>query len=297
MIKKEKKTYDVVILTHEPQSMLIDSLNLLKKQKAKPKNIIIYNTDEKVFYKNIKDIVALKATLKSKNVKLVHIEKKDFDHGKARNDAMKLCTSDYVLFMTDDAVPYDNMLSTKLMEGFTDKKVAVTYARQIAKKEASKKEKYVREFNYPNVDIVKDKTTKKQYGIKNCFCSNSCAMYDRLLFNKLGRFKIGLPQNEDMLFAYKAIEKGYKVVYKSKAMVYHSHNLSYLEQFKRNRDIGKFQKINKKIYKKFKSEGEGFKLIKFVNEKFIREKKYLSLIDFNVECIFRYLGYLVGKCG
>ena len=48
-----------------------------------------------------------------------------------------------------------------------------------------------------------------------------------------------------MLYAYKAIHNNYKIYYNNKAMVYHSHNFSYIEQFKRNFAIAKSQKQNK----------------------------------------------------
>lgn len=289
------KKYDVVILTHGPKDDLVLSLENIFRQSNKPMRVIIYNTDKSIFYSNIKEKARLEKILKKTNVIKVDISLKSFDHGKARNDALKYTKSNHVLFMTDDAIPYDKNLCKNLLSGFKDSKVAAVYARQIAKTEAPLKEKYVREYNYPNKDIVKDKSTEKDYGIKNIFCSNSCCMYDKKILKKLHGFKEKLTQNEDTLYAYKAIEKGYKIVYKADAKVYHSHNLSYIEQFKRNRDIGLFQKQNKEIYDKFPAEHEGIRLVKYVTNKLMKKGKIINACDFIIECGFRYIGFKFGK--
>ena len=142
---------------------------------------------------------------------------------------------------------------------------------------------------------MKEKTTESKYGIKNSFCSNSCCMYDKNIFRKLKGFKEDIIQNEDMLYAYKAIEKGYKIIYKASAIVIHSHNLSYMEQYKRNHDIGVFQKENSEIYDKYVSEKEGVRLTKVVIGKILKEGHILEGIDFIIECAFRYFGYKSGK--
>lgn len=296
MIRQNKK-YDVVILTHGPKDDLFESIKMLINQNIKPTTIIIYNTDKSIFYRNMRYEEGLKKLIKANDIIVKHIQEKDFDHGKTRNDASRLCKSQYILFMTDDAIPYDKKLTTNLINGFEKENVAVVFARQLAKENAKPKEKLVREFNYPRKDIVKDKSTEKKYGIKNCFCSNSCAMYDRKVFEKLKRFDTKIIQNEDMLFAARAIENGYKVVYKSDAIVYHSHNLSYIEQFKRNYDIGKFQKEHKEIFERYKSVGEGMKMVKYVNGSLLRNMKIIDAIDFDIECAFRYLGFIMGKRG
>lgn len=289
------KKYDVIILTHCPSDDLVFSIEKLLRQSIKPNKIILYNTDASIFFNNINNQIKLKKILKNKKVLKVDIEKKDFDHGRARNEAMKLTNSNYVLFMTDDAIPYNKDMAKNMLSAFYNKNVAAVYARQIAKNNAPLKEKYVREFNYPAYDIVKDKTTEKKYGIKNCFCSNSCCMYDKKIFIELKGFKENITQNEDMLYAYKSINNGFKIVYKANAKVLHSHNLSYISQFKRNYDIGVFQKQNKSIYKRYVSENEGKKLVLYVNKKLLKDGHIIKALDFTIECAFRYLGFKLGK--
>ena len=294
------KDYSVVILTHKPSDELIVSLERLIDQTIMPKKIIVYNTDLINFFKNISDRFKLEKLLydDKKFVQLVHISEDEFDHGKTRNDATRLVDSKYVLFLTDDAVPYNKYLCENLLSAFDrysdERRVAVVYARQIAKDNAYLKERYVREFNYPDYDIVKDKNSEAKLGIKNYFCSNVCAMYDLDIFNSLGRFEENVILNEDTFYAYKVINKGYKVVYNSKALVYHSHNYTYHEQFSRNFDIGVSQALKPEIFNSLPSYGEGKKLVSYVILKLLKGLHIFKAVDFIIECAYRLLGFRKG---
>lgn len=296
------KKYDVVILTHAPKDDLRYSIEKLLTQSIRPEKIIIYNTNECVFYKNISDEASVKRLLNDNSniIKIVNIDENEFDHGRARNAAANLCYSDYILFLTDDAVPYDNYLGEKLMEAFEvyNKKgfhVAVSYSRQIAKDSAKLKERYVREFNYPEYDIVKEKSKEAELGIKNYFCSNVCAMYDRKIFYELGKFEEDIILNEDTFYVYLAINKGYSVVYYAEAKVLHSHNLSHSEQFSRNFDIGVSQFERKEIFEKIPSAKEGKKMLLNVSKRLLSGLHIGMFIDFVIECFYRYMGFKRGK--
>lgn len=293
-MSETNKKYDVVILTYRSKDTISDSIEMLLKQSIKPTKIIIMNTEENLFYKNIVDKERFDKLIKSEGVEVHHIDISEFDHGKTRNDALKYAVSDYVLYMTDDAVPCDTKFCENLLLGFSDN-VAIVTARQVAKNDSKLKEKYVREFNYKDFDIVKDKDTEKLYGIKNYFCSNASTMYDRKIFEKLGGFPEFLLLNEDTLYAYKAINNGYKMAYKADAMVYHSHNLSYKEQYMRNFAIGVSHKLNTEIFDKLKTEGEGKKLYFYVIGKLLKRLHFIDAIDFTIECVYRYLGYKKGR--
>ena len=300
----QEKNYDVIILTHAPNSDLVDSIVGLINQTTLPNKIIIYNTDEDKLDWNVKGKsgLTLAECVNGNNAhkfEVVHIKESEFDHGKARNDASKLSSSKYILFMTDDAIPYHREMCERMMQAFEkydDKtsKVATVYARQIPKSNASLKERYVREYNYPNYDIIKEKSKEKELGIKNYYCSNVCAMYDRDIFNKLGRFEENIILNEDTFYVYNAIYKGYKVVYCSEAKVLHSHNLSFKEQFNRNFDIGVSQRERREIFDKIPSTKEGKKMVVNVSMRLLKGFNIIEFINFIIECIYRYMGFKRG---
>ena len=196
--------------------------------------------------------------------------------------------------MTDDCIPYDCDLIKNMVEGFNNN-VAIVTARQIPKNDSKYIEKLVREFNYPDKYIIKNKNTEKEYGIKNYFCSNVCTMYDKSIFNKLGKFEENIPLNEDMLYAYKALKNGYSMVYNNRCIVYHSHNLTHIQQYNRNYLIGKSQKQFDYIFNNISSEKEGSKLVLYITKQCIKNFKFLSLVNFYIDCIYRYIGFVNGK--
>lgn len=296
-ILENKIKVSVVILTHSPKDCLVDNVKMLLKQSVKPFEIIVVNTDENKFYDNLIDDNKhyLENLIRDSIIIAKHIDINEFDHGKTRNMASKMANGDYILFMTDDAVPYDDKLIYNLLIAFDDKKVAISTARQIAKDNATYTERLVRQYNYPDISYVRTLDTEKKYGIKNYFVSNVCTMYDKKIFDALLGFKENIPLNEDMLYAYKAIHNNYKIYYNNKAIVYHSHNFSFIEQFKRNYAIARSQKLNKEIFNNLNNESEGKKLVIYVLKNCLRDKKFLSMILFFIDCVFRYLGFLLGK--
>lgn len=289
-----EKNYDVVILTYMPKDTLIFLLQMLFLQSILPTQIIIINTDEKVFYQNISNKVILDNLLKDDKIMLKHIDKNKFDHGATRNYGASFCKSKYILFMTSDAIPYDTNLAINFILGFSNN-IAVSNARQVARPSAFVREKIIREINYPKFNIVKDITTEKKYGIKNYYCSNVCAMYDLDVFIKNGGFEENIILNEDTYYAYKIINAGYKIIYNSKAIVYHSHNYSFRQQFSRNFDIGVSQAEKKFIFDKINVKGIGVGFAKEVILKLLFSFNLIELLKFIIECFYRYLGYMSGK--
>lgn len=295
MNKVNDKNYDVAILTCAPKDYFVTSLERLKSQNIKPTKIVVCNTDEKLFFSRISDKNKLQNLLKECNVELININKKDFDHGATRNLCAKYLKSSHLLFMTDDAVPYDDKLSENLLSSFNDDKVAVAYARQIPREDSKLKEKYTREFNYPDYDIVKELSKEKEYGIKNYFCSNVCAMYDKKIFDEMNGFEENIILNEDTFYVYKVINNGYKVKYCSKAKVIHSHDYTYKEQYRRNYEIGISQEEKSEIFDNINSVGEGRKLLKYVLSRLISKWHIIMAFDFMIECLYRYKGYKDGR--
>ena len=64
-------------------------------------------------------------------MEIVPIEKKDFDHGGTRNKGAALSKADYMLFMTQDAVPVDAYLIENLVRAMEEEEAATAYGRQL----------------------------------------------------------------------------------------------------------------------------------------------------------------------
>lgn len=224
----------------------------------------------------------------------VNIDKKEFNHANTRNLALKY-EADFYLFMTQDALPYDEHLIEELLKAFEDDEVVVSYARQIPYNNADAIEVFARTTNYPAQSRIKSKEDLKQLGIKTFFCSDSCAMYRASYFKEVGGFKQGLNTNEDMEFAARAIMNGKKVAYVAEAKVYHSHNFTCKDIWKRYRAIGKFFKENQWILdvvsQYTKAESTGIKQA-------LNELRYLlkkSPCDIPRSCLYSFIKYIAFK--
>jgi rhamnosyltransferase len=228
-------------------------------------------------------------------VKVFCIPNKEFDHGGTRNYLASLASGDYLLYMTQDAIPFDKYLIKNLLNPFQDKDVLVSYARQIPKEDAHVLEKFARNFNYPSVDIIKSKDCLSNMGIKTFFNSNVCSIYKKETFVEYGMFPEKIILNEDMIFASNIILKGFKVAYIADAKVYHSHNYSLKQQFKRYFDIGMAFNETSYLLNYASNEKEGLKMVrKLIN--FLIDNKYIRIIPYMfLEVIFKFVGYKLGK--
>ena len=74
---------------------------------------------------------------------------------------------------------------------------------------------------------------------------------------KMGGFVTKTIFNEDMICAGTMIQKGYSVVYAADARVYHSHNYSCREQFRRNFDNGVSQAQHADIFSGYHQNRRG----------------------------------------
>lgn len=293
---------DVIIPVYKPNYEFYELLNMLLLQTVLPNKIILMVTSVEGA-----DVIDIKKNIlnyiednKVSSERLVSIEfhaidKHEFDHGGTRHKAVKYSNAEIVLFMTQDAYPADRYLIEEIIGSFNDENVAAVYARQIAKEEADAVEIYTRIFNYPEISSMKSKKDIDKLGVKTYFCSNVCAAYRRGIYDEIGGFKRRIIFNEDMIYASEIIKRDYTIYYNAKALVYHSHNYSWIQQFKRNFDLGVSQKDYCQIFNEVSSEKEGTALVKLIIEFLFDRKKYLLAVEFIIECVFRYAGYLLGK--
>lgn len=283
---------DVIIPVYKPGAELVMLIEELEKQAFRPNKIIIMNTEKKYLVENrsITDTIS-----KYENIEVHHITKKEFDHGETRNAGVKLSDADFFLMITQDAVPRDNQLISRLVEALQDPKVAAAYARQYPKSDCNLAERYSRKFNYPTEPRRKTIKDLPQLGIKTFFCSNVCAMYRRDVYDNVGGFLHRAIFNEDMVFAGNAMYKGYAICYVPEAGVIHSHNYSYMQQFHRNFDLGVSQTEHPEIFSGIQSEKEGKKMVLDTIRHFSHIGKSYLIPDYVIMCGFRLIGYKLGR--
>ena len=283
---------DVIIPTYKPDGRLLNLLEKLFEQTVPINKIILMNTEQK-YLENL--LRGSKYSGMHKQLEIRHVSAWEFDHGKTRSAGADGSEADFLLYMTQDATPEDETLVEHLLKPFDDPMVASAYARQIPCEDATIDERFSREFNYPEESMVKSQEDTKRLGIKTYFCSNACAMYRRSIFEQLGRFPSKMIFNEDMVYAHKLLINGYKIKYENNAMVYHTHEYSGIQQFKRNFDLAVSQKMNSEAFDGISSEAEGIKYVRAAALYFIKNGHPFAIFPFVIKCVYKYAGYRKGK--
>lgn len=287
-----KKTVDVIIPTYKPDKSFFSLIEALENQTLKPEKIILMNTEEKYLSNLLYGTTFLK---KYGNIKIKNLSKREFNHGKTRNEGTKLSDSEIMVFMTQDAFPADEFMLERLADALNPDMVAVAYGRQLPSDTSSAIEKFSRAFNYPPEDGLKGKDDLERLGVKTYFCSNVCAAYKREKYNELGGFVRFTIFNEDMLFAAKVIDAGYKIAYAAQAKVIHSHDYTAMQQLKRNFDLGVSQADHPEVFGSIKSESEGMRLVQGTVKYLINEKKPYLIPRLIVMSAAKLIGYKLGK--
>ncbi len=282
-------TVNVAIPVYNPDKRLKEIILRLNKQTMVPDRILLVNTGKSL--DNASDYAQFN------NVEIEYIAEDEFDHGGTRDLAMRMLDGDYVIFMTQDAMPVNDKLIEKLimpMEENSD--IAITYARQLASKKAGAIEKYTRVFNYGEEDVLTSYEDVEKLGIKTYFCSDVCAAYRKSCYEEIGGFPGRTIFNEDMIYAWKALTESYKKLYASKALVVHSHNYNAYQQFTRNFDLGVSHKQFSYIFdNNLKTEDEGIKLVLNTAKHLIDTENYLLLPKLIIDSGAKYIGYRLGK--
>ena len=230
---------------------------------------------------------------KKLNVNYEKIRREEFSHSLTREKAIMESDADIVVLLTQDVKILDELFLYMLTKDIILGKCEATYARQISKSNSI--EKYIRESNYPNKSIIKDKNSIKDLKFNTFFFSDAAAAIKRDVFVKLNGYdNKDLIISEDMYYAYKLIMNGYRIKYEADAVVEHSHEFNNFEFFKRYFDTGVFFSENAYL-DEYSSNKSGFKLLCYVIKRIIADKKYALLLQLFNNFICRYVGFKFGK--
>ena len=277
----------MVIPTLNAAAEIAPLLDALQSQSLVPDEVIVVDSAS--------DDSTVELVRQRPSVRLIEIERKDFDHGLTRDMALRESRGDVVCFITQDAVPANNRFLESLVAPIAgDLEVAISSGRQLPKQDARRFEQLVRAFNYTDQSNVRAAADIPVYGVKTYFATDVCAAYRRSAYLECGGFG-KTDMNEDMLMAAKAIHAGWKVAYAADAEVYHSHNLTLRQQYERNRAIGRFLERNAALLSCASEVGEGSRLAATVASTLLKEKDIPELFAFGADCVARFLGNRAGR--
>lgn len=229
-------------------------------------------------------------------IKYIKIKKEEFNHGGTRNLGINTSSGQYIFFITQDIViPSTQSLENLLKPLINNPNVGVAYGRQIPKKDSDIFGVSARIINYPSESRIKSIESVNELGIKTIFLSDSFAAYRRSALVEVGNFPTDIIMNEDQYVGAKLIKNKWLIAYEADAFVYHSHNYTHIQEFKRYFDIGVFFGQNDWILKDFsKAEKEGMKFVLYQIKYLIRQKKLNMIPNLFVRNIMKYVGYKMG---
>ena len=277
----------IVIPTYNAASFLPLLLERLRQQTL-PHEVIIIDSEST---DNTKDLI------RNEGLQLVPIRKDSFNHGTSRNLGLRLAKYDIVVFMTQDALPASSETLEKLVTMLRSQKdIAMAYGRQLPYPETGVFGSFARLANYPNRSIIKTKALIPEMGIKTCSCSNSFAAYRKDDLESVGGFPSDTILGEDVSVAARFILQGKAVAYCAEAEVFHSHDYTLIEEFKRYFDIGVFHEEQRAVLSEFsKAESEGLKYV--IQEwQYLAQNGHMLLIPAQlIRMVAKYIGYKMGR--
>lgn len=283
-----KKDCVVIIPIYHPDDKFNQLLQKLREQKDVSFDVYIVDSgsDSSTYQEELKDL----------SYKIVKTTPQEFNHGGTRRKAAEACSEyPYLVYMTQDAVPAnENSLAHLLAVFQKDKRVGCAYGRQLPNPDASILSAHARLFNYPAKSRIKQFYDAKELGIKTAFISDTFAAYRQSVLKEVGSFPQHVILGEDTYVAAKMILSGWKSAYCADAEVYHSHDYTIMQEFRRYFDTGVFHTEEPWIRKSFgAAEGEGRRFVLSEMQCVLSHKPWL-IVSMIVRDGMKFLGYRMG---
>lgn len=261
---------------------------MIKKQSVNDLPVLLIDSGKGTPYAN---------EINGMSVQVRTIDSRNFNHGGTRQWGMKLCPeADIYVFLTQDAILADEYSVENLVAVFDDGSIGCAYGRQLPHRDAGVFGTIARAFNYPPQSRIYSFEDRKKHGIKTAFISNSFAAYRKKAMHEVCGFPHDTILGEDMCVAAKMLLANWKIAYVANAMVYHSHDYSMIQEFKRYFDIGVFHARESWIQRKFgKAEGEGKRFV-MTELRYILKNCPYRLFEMVLRDGMKFLGYRLGLC-
>lgn len=239
------------------------------------------------------DTVALAA---AQGFETIVIARQDFNHGGTRQLAAEhLADCELLVFLTQDALLATPDAISLLVGAFSNTQVSLAYGRQLPHKNAGVIGSHARIFNYSTESIIKSRADIPRMGIKTTFCSDSFACYRRSDLLAIGGFKGELILGEDAQVAARFVLTGQQIAYVADAQVYHSHDYTVAQDFKRYFDIGVFHAQEAVIFSQFGgATGEGLRFLKSELH-YVGRHAPLLVLSVIIRTFAKYLAYKIGQ--
>jgi len=222
-IYKKNFKVSVVIPTNSDESTLDYLLSIIKSQKGiKDLEIILVNSG----------LDNLNSLLKLSNVKLINIRPEEFNHGTTRNLGASKAKGDFIIFLTDDAIPSNDKLFYDMCKELSEiPNCGCVSPRHFPKSDADLMSKYtianhfkfLKHFSTQVTPNSFDKLTIEQKR-SAAQIDDVCACYRKSVFSKYQYSDLGF--GEDLEMGIKLVKDGYTISNFGRSTVIHSHTRS-----------------------------------------------------------------------
>lgn len=170
-------------------------------------------------------------------VKLIEISPDSFSHGGTRNLGASVANNEILVYLTQDAIPADDMCLARLIAPLKDPDIAGTFARQLPRAVATPIEKFFSSYLYPDTPSIKSDIDPGSCSLSDIFFSDVCSAIKRSVWRAFP-FNENIVMSEDQEWAKRVLISGKKLVYVPEALVHHSHHYGLTSLIKRNFDSG-----------------------------------------------------------
>lgn len=228
---------------------------------------------------------------------IVHeIPHREFNHGGTRALASTLVPwAEILVYTTQDAVMASPDAVATLVRAFDDPMIGAVYGRQLPHKNADPFARHACAFNYPDCSLVRDLESKKALGFKAIFLSDTFSAYRRIALEAVGNFPPAIVTAEDTWVAAKMMLRGWKTAYIAEAAVYHSHNMSLGQIFRRYFDTGVLHVRESWLRETYgEPSGEGMRFVRSEMAWVWKENPFLAP-KIILRTAAKYLGYEIGR--
>lgn len=236
------------------------------------------------------------ALLQERGIRFEVIPAAEFNHGGTRNRGVTAARHEWVIFLTQDALPTAPDTLERLVAPLARPDVAMAYGRQLPYPDTHVFGAFARIANYPDQSRLKTRADIPELGIRTCSCSNSFAAYKKSALQAVGGFPSDVILGEDVTVAAQFILNGLTVAYCADAQVWHSHDYTPAEEFRRYFDIGVFHRQQRQHLQAFAgAESQGLKYM--ADEcRFLIRTGYARLLPAQaMRLAAKYIGYRAGR--
>ncbi|WP_346290829.1 glycosyltransferase family 2 protein [Sphaerothrix gracilis] len=177
-------------------------------------------------------------------IRLLQISPESFGHGKTRNYAASKSFGEFVVFLTHDAIPKDeNWLFNIVNAMYESELIAGAFGRHLPYPDGNPFNRrdlnlhfdnFLLDFHIVKIDDKKRYESDIAYRQFLHFFSNNNSCIRKTILEKIPFPNVDFA--EDQVWAMRVLEAGYSKIYVDSSAVYHSHDYSPIQLFKRSVD-------------------------------------------------------------